>query len=731
MGRPAIDRVNGELTDLKAQLLKKQEEIAILQSLTTEFAMVRDKEDLLVITRDKLRSLFGFGENGVAIVNDDGYTMSPFLSEPDSISRTYREMLRKKYPLADGVCDRTLGSPEPVLFHLREMVDRGDIPEYFRIQLEGGASRIVMTRLCTGKTAIGLWGLTLTDEEPLSLEQLCLVKYISHLMATALSNVLANEDIQRRQMERETLLSLSTDIASVRTTDELLTLIRIKLKELLGFTNVGMTKFNKDKMTFSPIMPDPDSTASGHPEYTRAYGMTYPVLDGMMFERAFASDQPMVFSLADLAKRGKMPFYITIPFDSGLKIMCTTRLCHRGEVLGFWLLYFDNEAAIDEGKLRLIEGLSNQLSVAFSNILANDIIAQNLQAVKYQKQQLKEEKSYLMEEIAKSNNSWDLVGESRAMQAIFKLVKQVAEWDSTVLILGETGTGKELIARAIHNNSPRRQKMMVKVNCAALPALLIESELFGHERGSFTGAIERRIGKFELAHDGTLFLDEVGELPLELQVKLLRALQEREIERVGGKTTIKVNVRIVAATNRDLEKEMLAGRFRSDLYYRLNIFPIQLPPLRERREDIPVLAAHFIKLHAKKIGRRIEALNPTVLQQLMRYDWPGNIRELENLIERSVLLSSGDTIQKVNLPSAKLDPATHADHDMPVRLQSLADHEKHHILSVLKYCGEQVSGNNGAAAILGIPPSTLISRMKRLGIAKEHVDRRKMVGMGS
>jgi formate hydrogenlyase transcriptional activator len=365
--------------------LKKQSEILILQSLTTEFALVRDKEDLLVITRDKLRSLFGFGENGVAIINDDGYTMTPFLSEPDSISRTYREMLRKKYPLADGVCDRTLDSPEPVLFHLQEMADRSDIPEYFQIQLEGGASRIVMTRLCTGKTVIGLWGLTLTDKEPLSLEQLCLVKHISHLMATAVSNVLANEEIQRRQMERETLLSLSMDIASARTTDELLTLIRIKLKNLLGFTNVGMTKFNKEKMTFSPIMPDPQSTASGHPEYTRAYGMVYPVLDGMMFERAFASDTPIVFSLMDLVKRGNMPFYITIPYESGLKIMCTTRLCHRGEVVGFWLLYFEDEAAVDESRLRLIEGLANQLSVAISNINANEVIALNLQAVSHQK----------------------------------------------------------------------------------------------------------------------------------------------------------------------------------------------------------------------------------------------------------------------------------------------------------------------------------------------------------
>jgi transcriptional regulator with GAF, ATPase, and Fis domain len=235
-----------------------------------------------------------------------------------------------------------------------------------------------------------------------------------------------------------------------------------------------------------------------------------------------------------------------------------------------------------------------------------------------------------------------IIGESPAMQKIFSLLKMVAPSDSTVLLLGETGTGKELIARTIHNGSPRHAKSMVKVNCAALPANLIESELFGHERGSFTGAVERRIGKFELASGGTLFLDEIGEMPLESQVKLLRALQEKEIERVGGRTTIKVDARIIAATNLDLEKEVAEGRFRSDLYYRLNIFPIQLPALRERIEDIPRLANHFISRFAKKSGRTIEMLSNSVLQELIRYDWPGNIRELENVARKIVAIGHAD-----------------------------------------------------------------------------------------
>lgn len=723
MGRSGSNMVNGEVIDMKEQLLKKQSEISILQSLATEFAMARVKEDLLAITRNQLRSLFSFWEIGVATINDDEGTMTPFLSESDGMSTShprYDEMLHKKYPIADGVCDRILDSPEPLMFYLPEMAEKGPLPYYFQVQLESGVSRILMARLRTGKRAIGIWGMTLANEEPLNPEQFRLVKYVSHLMAIAVSNVLANEDIQRRQLERETLLSLSTDIASIRTTDELVTLIRLKLKDLIGFTNTGMASFDKEKMICSPLMRDPQSTARSHPEYAGANKKTYPLYDGV-FEKAYASDKPVVFSLKDLTKQDIQPLYVKVSYESGLKQLCLTRLCHRGEVLGFWLLFYEDDRPIDDSRLRLIGGLANQLSVAVANIIANEIIALNLQTVSHQKQKLKEEKIYLMEEIAKSNNSWDIVGKSTAMQAIFQLVRQVAEWDSTVLIQGETGTGKELIARAIHNHSPRRQKMMVKVNCAALPANLIESELFGHERGSFTGAFERRIGKFELAHDGTLFLDEVGELPLELQAKLLRALQEKEIERVGGKTTIKVNVRIVAATNRDLEKEMSVGRFRSDLFYRLNIFPIQLPPLRERKEDIPILAAHFIEFHAKKIGKRIEGFNSSVLQELLNYDWPGNIRELENLLERSVLLAAGDTIQKINLPSPKGDSATQSKNETQLRLQSLADNEKQHILSVLKYCGERISGKDGAAVILGIPSSTLISRMKRLGIKKEHL----------
>lgn len=313
-----------------------------------------------------------------------------------------------------------------------------------------------------------------------------------------------------------------------------------------------------------------------------------------------------------------------------------------------------------------------------------------------------------------------MVGQAGALRKIAFLIKQVAYTDSTVMILGETGTGKELAARAIHLSSPRRKMAMVKVNCAALPQNLIESELFGHEKGSFTGALERRIGKFELAHNSTLFLDEIGELPLELQGKLLRALQEKEIERIGGKTTIKVDIRIIAATNRDLENEVANGRFREDLYYRLNIFPISLPALRHRVDDIELLARHFIQHYSIRFNKQIKYITENALKSLQAYDWPGNVRQLEHLIERSVLLAENETIESIIIPQLKVRRPTIALNAGGDKVKTILENEREHILATLRLCHGRINGENGAAMMLGVPPSTLASKMKKLSIGKEH-----------
>lgn len=332
-----------------------------------------------------------------------------------------------------------------------------------------------------------------------------------------------------------------------------------------------------------------------------------------------------------------------------------------------------------------------------------------LSEIKELKDRLEQENIYLQEEIKLEHNFDEIIGRSKPLKAALKKIERVAPTDTTVLILGETGTGKELIARAIHSRSTRKERPLVKVNCATLPVNLIESELFGHEKGAFTGALQKRIGRFELAHGGTIFLDEIGELPLELQAKLLRVLQEGEFERLGNPRTLKVDVRILAATNRTLEQEVRSNRFRQDLYYRLSVYAITLPPLRERKEDIPLLVQALVQKFNKKLGKRIDQISQKTLERLQQYAWPGNIRELENIIERAVI-NAPDAVLRVELPEAA----------MLVRdeNQSLEEIEREHILRILEKTEWKIAGPGGAAEILDMNPSTLRSRIQKLGITK-------------
>jgi DNA-binding NtrC family response regulator len=327
----------------------------------------------------------------------------------------------------------------------------------------------------------------------------------------------------------------------------------------------------------------------------------------------------------------------------------------------------------------------------------------------------------LEEKAVNYQQSFDnIIGTSFSMLNIMDLVNQVAPSDTSVLILGESGTGKEKIADCIHNHSPRKGKPFIKVNCAALPPNLIESELFGHEKGAFTGATDKKIGKFEQANNGTIFLDEVGELPLDLQVKLLRVLQEKEVERVGAVMTIKLNIRVIAATNRTLEKEVAAGKFRLDLYYRLNVFPILLPPLRERSDDIPALTAYFIEHFNRKTGKKITGVSEKVSKKFAAYSWPGNIRELEHLIERGVLLARGTIIEDISLPDFNDKKTTAVSPE--TQPKTMEENERDHILAVLKKCKGKIWGPGAAAEILNIPPTTLKSKMDKLGIKKVFIE---------
>ena len=350
--------------------------------------------------------------------------------------------------------------------------------------------------------------------------------------------------------------------------------------------------------------------------------------------------------------------------------------------------------------------VGQQVALAVENTLAYEEITQL-------KARLERENLYLQEEIRTEHKFEELVGQGATIKEVLKSIETVAPTDANVLILGETGTGKELVARAIHDFSPMKGRTLVKVNCAALPSELIESELFGHEKGAFTGALSRKIGRFELANGGTIFLDEIGDLPLQLQPKLLRVLQEGEFERVGGTNTIKVDVRVIAATNRDLADEVREGNFRSDLYYRLNVFPIEIPPLRKRESDIPLLVDFFLAKYAKKLDKHFDGVSQGTMQRLKKYPWPGNVRELQNVVERATIIATGP---KVSIEtSLDLSPNIQAQASTPSTLEEV---ERAHIHRVLEDTRWVISGEKGAATVLGLHPSTLQSRMQKLGIKR-------------
>jgi PAS domain S-box-containing protein len=358
---------------------------------------------------------------------------------------------------------------------------------------------------------------------------------------------------------------------------------------------------------------------------------------------------------------------------------------------------------------RWFEGRSSRLDIDFEGRRCIVFIARDITERK-RAEELETQNVYLREELATELHQGEMVGSSRAMKSIFKDIALVAATDSTVLLLGETGTGKELIARAIHEASTRAAAVMVKVNCGALPASLAESELFGHERGAFTGATQQKKGRFELAHRGSIFLDEIGELSPEVQVKLLRVLQEQEIERVGGTRTIRVDTRVIAATNRDLARDVESGAFRSDLFYRLNVFPIHVPPLRERKEDIPLLTTHFVAEFTTRVGRQIESIDGRAIDRLIEYEWPGNVRELANVLERAVILCRGSALLPEHIGTLASQPGSGG------RFPTLEEMERDHILQALERTGGVLAGPNGAAQLLGLNRSTLWSRMQKLGI---------------
>lgn len=384
----------------------------------------------------------------------------------------------------------------------------------------------------------------------------------------------------------------------------------------------------------------------------------------------------------------------------------------EGDVIGHIAILDEEVLKITVEEQEILKMFAERAGVEIERKVANEKLVGALEEVEQLKDRLEAENTYLQDEIKLEHNFDEIITQSVKFKRVLNELEQVATTDATVLILGESGTGKELLARAIHNISLRNQRTLVKINCAALPANLIESELFGHEKGAFTGAVGQKVGRFELADGGTIFLDEIGEVPIELQSKLLRVLQEGEFERLGGTKTLKVNARVIAATNRNLESEVADGNFRADLYYRLNVFPINSLPLRERKEDIPPLVKYFVDKYGAKIGKKVRSIPKRVIKSLQMYNWPGNIRELENVVERALILSPADKLELGDWIPKK------DDKEKSHTLVSLEEYERDYILRVLNETMWRVSGDKGAAKILGMKPTTLESRMKKLGIKR-------------
>ena len=521
------------------------------------------------------------------------------------------------------------------------------------------------------------------------------------------------------------LLEVNNSIITKLSQRELLLTVCAALKGVLPFNRSAITLYVPERDTLR-IFAQND-------EYASEFFSVGRELDRRDSHAGWAFDHQRTLIRRNLEKESDS-FTERLLAKQGVRSICVAPLIVAGKSIGTLNLASNRADEYSNGDGELLQEVANQVALAVENMKAYEEI-RALHA------KLEKENVYLREEIRSEHNFREIVGDSAPLREVLEKAERVAPLDSTVLIYGETGTGKELIARAIHDCSYRKNHSLVKLNCSAISAGLVESELFGHMRGAFTGAVERHIGRFELADGGTLFLDEVSELPLETQVKLLRVLQEGEFEPVGSTKTIQVNVRIIAATNRNLEECMAVGRFRSDLFYRLNVFPLELPPLRDRRSDIPELANFFLQRFANKFGRKIQAPAKETMDLLMNYSWPGNIRELQNIIERAVVLATGPVLSvdpaflprtppvgvprqtsPVAPPAADPLVAENAGRSAETSFPSLEHMERNHILAALKRSAGVIDGPRGAARILNLHPNTLRSRMSKLGVNRRRHD---------
>ncbi len=605
-------------------------------------------------------------------------------------------------PMVENVRQLVWENQQPLVISHLEHDER--FPIVSEMLRQEGVQSLCILPLTTAQRRVGAMGFGSIEACAYDAADLEFLRQVAAQVAVAVDNALNSQNAQIYQQElareRDRLrLLLEVNNALVSTLDlrQLLSAISACLRRVMNHDYASLGLYEPDaRQVRLQALDFPQGKGLLHEE------MVFPV-EGTPSGEVISTRKPLIVSGSNLDRYE--PSVRGLFTAEGLRSGCIVPLITANRTLGTLSLSSLRASAFTQEDVDLLMRVANQVAIAIENALAFREIAEL-------KNKLAEEKLYLEEEIRTEYTFEEIVGESPALKRVLSQVETVAATDSSVLILGETGTGKEVIARAIHNLSLRRERTFVKINCAAIPAGLLESELFGHEKGAFTGAIAQNTGRFELAHRGTLFLDEVGDIPLEIQPKLLRVLQEKEFERLGSTRTLHVDVRVVAASNRDLTQMVEDRLFRSDLYYRLNVFPITVPPLRERIEDIPLLVRYFAQKHARRMDRRIETIPAEEMAALTRYHWPGNVRELENLIERAVILSRGPALH-VPLPEVRVSGEASAS--SPVTLEAA---EREHILRALNDTNWVIAGPGGAAARLGMKRTTLQSRMAKLGVSR-------------
>jgi formate hydrogenlyase transcriptional activator len=673
-------------------LLHDRDRLRLLLEVTESIASHRDLSELFRDLAQRLPSIVPFDYINVVLHDPARNVMRLWLlvaSVPSTISPGL------EIPIEESPGGWVWAHQQPLT--VNDLSEERRFPKLMSMLRENGVKSFCTVPLTTAHRRLGAMGFGSLQPKIYLDAELRFMQQVAKQVAVAIDNAFNSDQLGRERDRQRLLLEVNNAVISHLELRELLKAVSLSLRRVVPHDLAGFALFDPETQRLSAHALD----FPHNQEFVEA-GDGIP-LEGTPEGKAFTSRQTVLirnldtaeFS-ADIIKRAKA---------AGLQSGCAVPLVSHGRVLGTLSVVSMQPEAFSENDAELLNQIGAQVAIAVENALAYKQIAQL-------KDKLTKEKLYLQEEIQTEYNFQEIVGESQTLRRVLKEVGTVAATASTVLILGETGSGKELIARALHNLSDRRERTFVKLNCAAIPTGLLESELFGHERGAFTGAIATKIGRFETADRGTLFLDEVGEIPLELQVKLLRVLQEQEFERLGSTRTMRVDVRVVAATNRDLAHMVDAGKFRSDLYYRLKVFPVTLPPLRERAEDIPALVRHFAQKFALRMKKRIETIPAEAMKALQAYSWPGNVRELENFIERAVILSSGSDLM---VPLSELKSVSPASNGSP---KTLEDAEREHILKALHEAKWTIGGSAGAAAKLGMKRTTLQSKMQKLGIMR-------------